>query len=372
MAFRAPVLILSLALGYSVINRSRSAHISGDDYHALLCGRGVDRDVDCVCTRTRPCYPDIKLDLIIVGFPKCGTSSIAHALQHHPGIAYLGPNGTTDEDVFFQGRRGKAGYEVESYNAELAKAPCAQRTQSNASCLTFTKGPDYLYDSVYVLRFALIPNVRILIGIREPISWLESFVNYRRFERETNLELWRKGTSRILNKRVNQSVACPDGRTFPPPLTLRQVLGGCEWVGVSLQKAYFYIGIQNVLGVVPHRQVFITSVESLAAKPGAVLQQIRAWLGVPIGMDFAKAGATERRNTGRRDASNEYFCGNGTLTPEERMQFRCILGKAQGKLVAILRRASSPLSFDPNHLPPVRKCDGDPIHASCTQHLPIP
>ena len=107
--------------------------------------------------------PQFLLDFAIVGFPKCGTSSLSALLQAHPEIdihrkemQMLSYSRPADAIWFFHSRLRdglKRGY----------KSPFDVTNKGGAM--------QYISE--------LFPRTKLIVGVRHPIRWFESFYNFR-------------------------------------------------------------------------------------------------------------------------------------------------------------------------------------------------
>jgi len=108
------------------------------------------------------------LDFSIVGFPKCGTSTLMYGLQKHPQIAIFG-----DERCDL------------SYNqhAHLIRDLHAIRpnTSNEEQFLRGIKCPMELESTQLGLRNykTYFNETALIVGLRHPVRWMESFYNFR-------------------------------------------------------------------------------------------------------------------------------------------------------------------------------------------------
>jgi len=103
------------------------------------------------------------LDFAIVGFPKCGTSSIMYHLKNHSQI-----------DIFGDERCDLA------YNKQVLLSQDLYQNMSHKKCHGL-KCPMDLESTGLSLRnyHQFFPRTRFLVGIRHPVLWFESFYNFR-------------------------------------------------------------------------------------------------------------------------------------------------------------------------------------------------
>jgi len=114
------------------------------------------------------------LDLYVIGFAKCGTGTIRDLLRHSDGVTLLGRenndlfNGKTDEeglatlDSHFE--------DLLDHNATLLATH--QRAIKNPKGITHIK-------SIRTLATHTSRNTRLILGIRHPVSFFQSYCNFR-------------------------------------------------------------------------------------------------------------------------------------------------------------------------------------------------
>lgn len=108
-------------------------------------------------------------DVIIVGLPKTSTTWVAHTLEKHGDITLskrFRPN--RGETNFFKGFIFKIPIKKYfSFNKSLKKA----------DKILIEKSPTYANMSIYRLKLIkkLNPDVKIILGFREPLDWLISY-----------------------------------------------------------------------------------------------------------------------------------------------------------------------------------------------------
>lgn len=117
--------------------------------------------------------PQFLLDFAIVGFPKCGTSTLSVLLGAHPQalikrmeMQLLSYSKPADAIWYLYTRLEKGNDYKRGY-----KSPFDVTNKGGAM--------DYMRD--------LFPSTKLIIGVRHPISWFESFYNFRIFRNVTHL-----------------------------------------------------------------------------------------------------------------------------------------------------------------------------------------
>jgi hypothetical protein len=107
--------------------------------------------------------PGWLLDFGIIGYGKCGTSTMMIWLLEHPEVQAFGK----EMNEFMQGRPGDLIYKLYT---DLAPGPY-QRGYKAPQDVTQRHILDY-YRQYW-------PHARLLIGLRHPVSWFESLYNFR-------------------------------------------------------------------------------------------------------------------------------------------------------------------------------------------------
>jgi hypothetical protein len=109
-----------------------------------------------------------QLDFFVAGFPKCGTTSLLYALRKHPEtsisskeVCFDNPNVSKDEAIS----------RINAAIAELDLDPSVKRGVKCPTGIRSSEGLDRLQHHS--------PNTRMLIGVRHPVQYFESFYNYR-------------------------------------------------------------------------------------------------------------------------------------------------------------------------------------------------
>lgn len=113
--------------------------------------------------------PKPKLDFIISGFPKCGTTTLLYALRAHKDtdIASSERCGVTNAGISDQ----QAVDVLREAAAELSPSPDIKR---GIKCPTILRS----YKTIARIE-QYSPSAKFVIGLRHPIRMLESFYNYR-------------------------------------------------------------------------------------------------------------------------------------------------------------------------------------------------
>jgi hypothetical protein len=109
-------------------------------------------------------------DFIIVGAQKCGTTSLLINLSKHPDIFTAGETGSKEIHFFNRDRSWNKGVKYYSRFFEGHEDKiCGEKT------------PDYMVDSNTVAKrmAEVVPHIKIIICVRDPVTRLLSQVNMR-------------------------------------------------------------------------------------------------------------------------------------------------------------------------------------------------
>ena len=122
------------------------------------------------------------VDFFIAGFPKCGTTSLLEAFRWHPEAAI-------GEEEFCEMRNatltseqllGLLEQEMSSLHTNNNMNGTTAGTNTNNNNIRGIKCPMSIRDIHAIQRVAsLSPNVKLIIGVRHPIWFFQSFYNYR-------------------------------------------------------------------------------------------------------------------------------------------------------------------------------------------------
>ena len=214
---------------------------------------------------------------VIAGVNKAGTTSLFASLSTHPAIA---PASIKETRYFLPARYGHPLEPISVYDGYFADAvPGAVRLEAT---------PSYFYGGAAVGRaiVELLPDPRVLVVLREPVSRAISFFQYQK--------------ARL---------------RFPAELTLAEYLAEADELDESdfedrdNEKFMAYRGGRYDDFMVPwleqfgHDRLRFLFFEDLVRDPLPVLRGVASWLDLdPLGID-AEALSSENRTTGYRSGA---------------------------------------------------------------------
>jgi hypothetical protein len=195
-------------------------------------------------TKTEPRPPSpILPNLLMLGFPKCGTHGLLHNLGHHPDIhthpnevGFFGKNKMSREEYMSLFRSDK------KYNGE--------------------KSPYYVLQEKAMKEISeLIPEAKLFVCIRHPVQMVHSFYNFRIFE-------FKHGYPAGID---------PEKYRFEDI-----VLKNIEINGFSINHGRYIDHIKNnVLKYFPVDQIYFVIQEQMMANMNVEMNKIFAHLSLP-------------------------------------------------------------------------------------------
>ncbi len=202
---------------------------------------------------------NLKLDFLIIGAPKCGTTSLYYYLKWHPNILH------TRKQVSFFDRNFSKGI--------LWYGMCLGRIKKKK--LVSESTPHYLFHPLVPQRVAqLFPDIKIIILLRNPVE--RAFSNYRmnlRQHRETlDFEQAINHEVQVI-KRIEEKILI-DKRY--------EDFGYFSYRSRSYCARGMYIyHIKYWMQFFPKEQFLIIKSEDLFAQPDIILKQVHQFLGIP-------------------------------------------------------------------------------------------
>ncbi|KAL3809241.1 hypothetical protein ACHAXA_007065 [Cyclostephanos tholiformis] len=164
--------------------------------------------------------PKRKLDFLIAGFPKCGTTTLSYAFEAHNGTDI-----SIKERCDIRGKKGLDGPEYANLQDVIGDLSADPKIKRGVKCPNSLKCHRTL--SMLTLHS---PETKLIIGVRHPVRFLESFYNYRIVE--------------MYSKYPNE-MNTSDGLKRPIP-PLETLTGGKVWLGVTTQNARFEVFLSQL------------------------------------------------------------------------------------------------------------------------------
>jgi len=114
-----------------------------------------------------------KFDVVIIGFPKAGTSSLAKFLRMHQGITVFGPSLPCSEVSCDRQAGMSRAYE----HSEPKAIPEPREDRPGGLRVVRMELAIYRPFAIHCLRLSS-PWARFLVMVREPVAWLQAMYNY--------------------------------------------------------------------------------------------------------------------------------------------------------------------------------------------------
>jgi hypothetical protein len=212
-----------------------------------------------------------KLDVIIAGVNKAGTTSLFVSLSEHPDVA---PSAVKETRYFTPARYGKPAEPPAVYEEYFAGAPQA-RVRLEAT-------PSYFYGGAPLARLIdqTLPGARIIVVLREPVSRTISFFQYQKTRLRISPEL-----------PIEDYLAHADA------------LGPADFLDPENER-YFAVGGSRYADFLPAwleqfgpDRLLVLAFEELTADPARVLRETTVWLGLDPNRLPAESLASENTTT---------------------------------------------------------------------------
>lgn len=196
-----------------------------------------------------------KPDFIIIGAPRCGTTSLYRYMTCHPQIL-----AAAEKELRFFSQEFDRG--LDWYQAQFPTVEAAE------PYLTGEATPTYLAHPHAADRLAqCFPATKLIVLLRDPIQ--RAFSHYQM--------LVRRGTEvRSFETAMSEELACLSGATA---VDLAQ---GLHWKSAEyLTKSLYVHSLRHWLDFFPRSQLLILQSERFYADPASTLHTIYDWLGLP-------------------------------------------------------------------------------------------
>ena len=162
---------------------------------------------------------NLHLDFALIGFPKTGTTFLLKQLEDHSQIRM-------SEGEFCQVHNVTSGAErVLTWLTDITSSSSTNKTSTGDKTKYGIKCPTMVRTMSAIENLMKISDItRLVVGVRHPVKWFESFYNYR------VLEMYNNNVTEHVFGRMS-------GRSIPKP---RELLDGTKhWKDVSTASARF-------------------------------------------------------------------------------------------------------------------------------------
>src|SRR5262245_14968128 len=185
-----------------------------------------------------PHTPNVLPNLIVIGAAKCGTTALHYYLGLHPAIAMADAK---ELDCFTVRKNWNRG--LPWYESQFRPAPV--RGESSPSYSAYP-----LYPGVPERMASVVPDVRLVYLVRDPIERAISAYRFRR---------WVMGSKNIGD--INERLTSHEGN--------QTILSGCYALQLEQYLAFF-----------PQDHIMVVDCADLRARKGPTLARIFAFVGV--------------------------------------------------------------------------------------------
>jgi hypothetical protein len=168
------LVLVSLSLGWFAGFGATELEFANSVMHAggSISSSGAIEVVSNHVHKVNPVTGKPRLDFLVAGFPKCGTTTLLFAFQKHTGIS-IGER----ENCLLARPIQQDDVNLRQLDDSLAKLD--DNTESSDKLLGM-KCPDTLNNFKTMHRLAQhSPECKFVIGVRHPVKMLQSFYNYR-------------------------------------------------------------------------------------------------------------------------------------------------------------------------------------------------
>jgi len=207
-----------------------------------------------------------QVNLFIIGFPKAGTTSYAHYLNQHPDIELA----RGKEPHFFSSDFHKESdimHPPGKYFQIRTLKQYQELFKQEGKKYYLDASTSYVYSKVAIRKiYAYNQQAKIIVMLRNPIAWVDSWYNYLKFQSEENQSIlakaWASETSRIQGENIPSLVKSP----------------------TRLYYSYisnYCIHLRRLYKTFPGKQVQVLLLEKLQADPNSVFNSTLQFLGLP-------------------------------------------------------------------------------------------
>ncbi|CAE7500222.1 unnamed protein product, partial [Symbiodinium sp. CCMP2456] len=253
-------------------------------------------------------WEDVKLDFLVAGFARSGTHTLRGNLMEHPEVKFA------EQEMTFNWAALPQQLQVWRYASFFKDEEEGPRRR-----LWGGKG-EGLAASQRVIRLASkIPKLRLVVMVREPVEWLESLYNLRKF------------------------YLCQQPRCSEVPSMEDVVLNGVTFEDVNVEDAFLSKSLEHVVKLFPPTagRSLLLEFELLRSRPRELFDQITSFLGIePFSRDFEiRRHATEDRRRYEELGLSVSLCSEQLRPSLAALKERLARENEYTRLVALLAQA---------------------------------
>jgi hypothetical protein len=187
-------------------------------------------------------------DFIVIGFPKCGTTSLYEYLATHPSIG----SAFGKETFFFDHHYKKGLFWYRAYFPTVFHGLFDSAFICGEATAAYSTRPE-----TYKRIFDANPKARIIVLLRNPVE--RAYSNYR--------HLARLGHERSFEQTIDDNL---EGKRYERHTTFHDILASGAYAGF----------LEELFAVFPRGQVLVLSSEEFFADPDATVRKCHSFLGV--------------------------------------------------------------------------------------------
>jgi Sulfotransferase domain len=215
------------------------------------------------------------LDVIIAGVNKAGTTSLFVSLSQHPQVA---PSAVKETRYFTPARYGRPVEPPSVYDSYFGETG----TGAGGCRVRLEATPSYFYGGAPLARLIdeTLPDARVILVLREPVSRTISFFQYQK----TRLRI-------------------PEDLSIEEYLAHADTLEPADFLDPANER-YFAVGGSRYADFLPawleqfgSDRLLVLSFEELTAEPARVLREAATWLGLDPNLLPAGSLAAENKTT---------------------------------------------------------------------------
>lgn len=209
------------------------------------------------------------IDFAIIGFPKCATTSIHKTLVNSPSIC------------------------IPDYEMQIKHYIKQDIYPKQNHPLFGIKNPNLIYEG-HNLRalYHANPNIKIVVGLRNPTKWLYSFFHYRKLEIQNNRD-W------LNNRKYLKTTQNFSDINFKELVDSNlNLLGSCIGNGIYINF------ISELLKIFPSSNIHIYFLEEIADNPLQVYHQLYSFFDMTYDESWPRK--TANRNYKKYERKEKY------------------------------------------------------------------
>lgn len=260
-------------------------------------------------------WEDVKLDFLVAGFARSGTHSVRNNLAQHPEVRIA------EDELTFNWGYVPLKSQVQAYHNQF-EDDAAANDEAPRPLLRGGKGEGVAF-SPHILRLASrIPGLRLIVMVREPVEWLESLYNLRRFE----CQVKERSCGKI-------------------PSLDEVVFEGSTLEDVNVKDVFLSSALQSVIAYFPPSagRLLLLEFELLRTRPREAFDRICTFLGIsvfPPDFEFKKY-AFEDRVTYESRGERVSFCSEPFRPALEALRGQLAMRSEHAELAKILASAGA-------------------------------